>query len=110
MLRLDNPCVKENITVRRLAQLVSAINDDNAKKTVSRSVQEKPYYLRESEEQVMGKFGTNVENHENSCEVFKLSAGHAYNTLAHTKNAHVFAKNEMTVASAALFLIQTSRA
>ena len=64
MLKLANRCVKENLTVRQLEQLVSAMNDDKSKKKVSRIIQEKPYYLRESEEQLMDKFGTNVEIHE----------------------------------------------
>lgn len=60
MLKLANRCVKENLTVRQLEQVVASMNDDKAKKKVSRIIQEKPYYLRESEEHLMDKFGTNV--------------------------------------------------
>ncbi|MHC5269268.1 ParB/RepB/Spo0J family partition protein [Enterococcus sp. LJL98] len=64
MLKLANRCVKENLTVRQLEQQVAAMNEDKTKKKVSRIIQEKPYYLRESEEKLMDKFGTNVEIHE----------------------------------------------
>lgn len=64
MLKLANRCVKENLTVRQLEQLVSEMNEDKTKKKVSRIIQEKPYYLRESEDRLMDKFGTSVEIHE----------------------------------------------
>lgn len=63
MLKLANRCVKENLTVRQLEQMVAAMNDEKKPK-VARIVKEKPYYLRESEERLMDKFGTNVEIHE----------------------------------------------
>lgn len=67
ILKIANRAVKENLTVRQLEQLVNEMNDDNVagKKTVSRLVKEKPYYLRESEDRLMDKFGTNVEIQEN---------------------------------------------
>jgi ParB family transcriptional regulator, chromosome partitioning protein len=65
ILKLANRCVKENLTVRQLEQLVSEMNDaKNEKKKIPRLIREKPYYLRESEERLMDKFGTNVEIHE----------------------------------------------
>lgn len=64
MLKLANRCVKENLTVRQLEQLVSEMNEDKSKKKVSRIIQEKPYYLRESEDRLMDKLGTSVEIHE----------------------------------------------
>lgn len=64
MLKLANRCVKENLTVRQLEQLVSVMNDAKDKKKVPRMIKEKPYYLRESEDRLMDKFGTNVEIHE----------------------------------------------
>lgn len=66
ILKIANRAVKENLTVRQLEQLVSEMNEDNGndKKKVPRLVKEKPYYLRESEDQLMDKFGTNVEIQE----------------------------------------------
>jgi len=64
ILKLANRCVKENLTVRQLEQLVSTMNDSKDKKKVPRIVKEKPYYLRESEDRLMDKFGTSVEIHE----------------------------------------------
>lgn len=60
ILKLANRCVKESLTVRQLEQLVSAMNEKkDVKKTVP-TPKEKPYYLREGEERLMDKFGTNV--------------------------------------------------
>ncbi len=65
ILKLANRCVKENLTVRQLEQMVAEMNDTkNEKKKVPRLIREKPYYLRESEERLMDKFGTNVEIRE----------------------------------------------
>lgn len=62
ILKLANRCVKENLTVRQLEQLVTAMNEDKVdKKRTPRIVKQKPYYLREGEERLMDKFGTNVE-------------------------------------------------
>jgi ParB family chromosome partitioning protein len=45
--------------------MVAEMNDTkNEKKKVPRLIREKPYYLRESEERLMDKFGTNVEIRE----------------------------------------------
>ncbi len=64
ILKLANRCVKENLTVRQLEQLVGIMNESKDKKKVPRIIKEKPYYLRESEDRLMDKFGTNVEIHE----------------------------------------------
>lgn len=64
MLKMANRCVKENLTVRQLEQLVAATNEARGKKKVPRMIKEKPYYLRESEDRLMDKFGTNVEIRE----------------------------------------------
>ena len=62
ILKLANRCVKENLTVRQLEQLVNTLNEKKVeKKTPPRVVKEKPYYLREGEDRLMDKFGTNVE-------------------------------------------------
>lgn len=54
--------IKESLTVRQLEQLVSELNDQKAapKKTVKKEAAAKPYYIRESEERLMDKFGTSV--------------------------------------------------
>lgn len=62
ILKLANRTIKENLTVRQLEQIVTAMNEGkNAEQKVPRIVQEKPYYLRESEDRLMDKFGTSVE-------------------------------------------------
>lgn len=61
LLKLANRCVKENLTVRQLEQLVIDANEAKDKKKVPRVVKEKPYYLRESEDRLMDKFGTSVQ-------------------------------------------------
>lgn len=60
LLKLANRCVKENLTVRQLEKLVSEMNETKEKKKIPRLMKEKPYYLRESEERLMDKFGTSV--------------------------------------------------
>lgn len=62
ILKLANRTIKENLTVRQLEQIVTAMNEGkNIEKKVPRIVKEKPYYLRESEDRLMDKFGTSVE-------------------------------------------------
>jgi len=61
ILKLANRCVKENLTVRQLEQLVTEANEIKDKKKVPRVVKEKPYYIRESEDRLMDKFGTSVQ-------------------------------------------------
>ena len=60
LLKLANRCVKENLTVRQLEKLVSEMNEAKEKKKIPSLMKEKPYYLRESEERLMDKFGTSV--------------------------------------------------
>lgn len=60
ILKLANRCVKESLTVRQLEQLVSAMNEKKDVKKPTPKPKEKPYYLREGEERLMDKFGTNV--------------------------------------------------
>lgn len=66
ILKLSNRAVKENLTVRQLEQIVGEWNNEKKpeKSKVPRLVKEKPYYLRESEDRLMDKFGTNVEIQE----------------------------------------------
>ncbi|WP_122646003.1 ParB/RepB/Spo0J family partition protein [Enterococcus mediterraneensis] len=64
ILKLANRCVKENLTVRQLEQLVAQMNEAKEEKKTPRIAKVKPYYLRESEERLMDKFGTNVEIQE----------------------------------------------
>ena len=45
---------------RQLEKLVSEMNEAKEKKKIPRLMKEKPYYLRESEERLMDKFGTSV--------------------------------------------------
>ncbi len=59
---LANRAIKEGLTVRQLEQIVNQMNDvdkDN-KKEKKLTTQAKPYYIRESEERLMDKFGTSV--------------------------------------------------
>ena len=64
ILKLANRCVKESLTVRQLEQMVANMNEEKTKKKVPRVIKEKPYYLRESEDRLMDKFGTSVEIRE----------------------------------------------
>jgi ParB family chromosome partitioning protein len=63
ILPLANRCVKDNLTVRQLEQLVAELNETQGKKGTKKArkpIQEKPYYIRESEDRLMDKFGTTV--------------------------------------------------
>lgn len=63
---LANRAIKEGLTVRQLEQIVNQMNDvdkDN-KKEKKLTTQVKPYYIRESEERLMDKFGTSVHIQE----------------------------------------------
>ena len=60
---LADRAAKEGLTVRQLEQLVNDLNEDESKKptkTAKKPTKEKPYYLRESEDRLMDKFGTTV--------------------------------------------------
>ncbi len=63
ILKLANRAVKESLTVRQLEQIVNEYNEGKVKdkKNGPRLTKEKPYYLRESEDRLMDKFGTGVE-------------------------------------------------
>ncbi|MEO1769158.1 MULTISPECIES: ParB/RepB/Spo0J family partition protein [Enterococcus] len=63
ILKLANRAVKESLTVRQLEQIVTEYNEGKTKekKKGPRLSKEKPYYLRESEDRLMDKFGTSVE-------------------------------------------------
>ncbi|MBP1041351.1 ParB/RepB/Spo0J family partition protein [Vagococcus sp. BWB3-3] len=62
MAEVAAKAIKESLTVRQLEQLVSEMNDQKVapKKKVKKEGQAKPYYIRESEERLMDKFGTSV--------------------------------------------------
>ena len=62
ILKLANRAVTENLTVRQLEQIVSQLNENDGKekKKIPRLAKEKPYYIRESEDRLMDKFGTSV--------------------------------------------------
>lgn len=62
ILKLANQAVKENLTVRQLEQMVTELNENQGKKAAKKEKKalEKPYYIRESEDRLMDKFGTTV--------------------------------------------------
>ncbi|MGC6769008.1 ParB/RepB/Spo0J family partition protein [Enterococcus sp. LJL51] len=63
ILALANRAVKEGLTVRQLEQMVNDLNENEGKKSAKqakKAVKEKPYYIRESEDRLMDKFGTTV--------------------------------------------------
>lgn len=65
MLSLANRAVKENLTVRQLEQMVNQLNDNKAAiKKNTKTKEKKPYYIRESEDRLMDKFGTSVSIQE----------------------------------------------
>jgi len=65
ILVVANRAIKEGLTVRQLEQIVSEMNQSTKKEPVKKKEQEpKPYYIRESEERLMDKFGTSVHIQE----------------------------------------------
>lgn len=61
MIALANRALKENLTVRQLEQIVAKMNEgEMAAEKPKKQVKEKPYYIRESEDRLMDKFGTTV--------------------------------------------------
>ncbi|MFD2307401.1 ParB/RepB/Spo0J family partition protein [Enterococcus termitis] len=63
ILTLAKRVVEENLTVRQLEQIVNDLNENQGKKIAKKdkkSIKEKPYYIRESEDRLMDKFGTTV--------------------------------------------------
>ena len=64
IIRLAKKVIKENLTVRQLEQLVTKMNHPKDQTEKSEKTTKKPYYIRESEERLMDKFGTSVVIHE----------------------------------------------
>lgn len=65
ILVVANRAIKEGLTVRQLEQIVTQMNDIPKKELVKKKEQQpKPYYIRESEERLMDKFGTSVHIQE----------------------------------------------
>ncbi|MGX7201515.1 chromosome partitioning protein ParB [Enterococcus plantarum] len=67
ILTLAKRVVEENLTVRQLEQIVNDLNENQGKKTSKKekkSTKDKPYYIRESEDRLMDKFGTTVSIQE----------------------------------------------
>ncbi|EOL50905.1 ParB/RepB/Spo0J family partition protein [Enterococcus caccae] len=63
ILTLAKRVVEENLTVRQLEQIVNDLNENQGKKISKKekkTVKDKPYYIRESEDRLMDKFGTTV--------------------------------------------------
>lgn len=65
IISLAKRAAKENITVRHLEQIVAKLNEGELGKDPTltnkqKITKQKPYYLRESEERLMDKFGTAV--------------------------------------------------
>lgn len=62
IIELAKRVVKEKLTVRQLEEIVGQINSDKpeAKKKDKKIAKPKPYYIKESEERLMDKFGTSV--------------------------------------------------
>ncbi|OTN88739.1 ParB family chromosome partitioning protein [Enterococcus sp. 7E2_DIV0204] len=63
ILPLAKRVVAENLTVRQLEQIVNDLNENQGKKTPKKekkNTKDKPYYIRESEDRLMDKFGTTV--------------------------------------------------
>ncbi|MEI5990506.1 ParB/RepB/Spo0J family partition protein [Enterococcus crotali] len=63
ILVLAKRVVEENLTVRQLEQIVNDLNENQGKKAPKKekkNIKDKPYYIRESEDRLMDKFGTTV--------------------------------------------------
>lgn len=59
IIKVAKKVIKENLTVRQIEHLVSQMNEAKPKQQTKEPIK-KPYYIRESEERLMDKFGTNV--------------------------------------------------
>ena len=62
--KLAKRVVKEHLTVRQLEQLVNKMNQSKEEIEQPKKEAKKPYYIRESEERLMDKFGTSVSINE----------------------------------------------
>lgn len=62
IIEIADRAIKESLTVRQLEQLVNSLNDQKAvaPKKPKKEAAPKPYYIRESEDRLMDKFGTSV--------------------------------------------------
>lgn len=57
---LAEKAIKENLTVRQLEAVVGQMNENKQEPKKEIKEKKKPYYIRESEERLMDKFGTSV--------------------------------------------------
>lgn len=57
---LAHQAVKESLTVRQLETIVGQLNEHTLERKKTKKEKDKPFYIRESEERLMDKFGTNV--------------------------------------------------
>ncbi|WP_313468419.1 ParB/RepB/Spo0J family partition protein, partial [Carnobacterium sp.] len=64
IVKLAKRVMKDNLTVRQVEQLVIQMNQPKEQNAQSEKAAQKPYYIRESEERLMDKFGTSVTIHE----------------------------------------------
>jgi len=62
--KLAKRVVRDHLTVRQLEQLVNKMNQPKEAAAEATKNDEKPYYIRESEERLMDKFGTSVSINE----------------------------------------------
>ncbi|MGX7395413.1 ParB/RepB/Spo0J family partition protein [Carnobacterium mobile] len=64
IVKLAKRVMKDNLTVRQVEQLVIQMNQPKEQNVQPEKAAQKPYYIRESEERLMDKFGTSVTIHE----------------------------------------------
>lgn len=64
IVKLAKRVMKDNLTVRQVEQLVIQMNQPKEQNVRPEKAAQKPYYIRESEERLMDKFGTSVTIHE----------------------------------------------
>lgn len=62
--KLAKRVVRDHLTVRQLEQLVNKMNQPKDEAEQPKKNDKKPYYIRESEERLMDKFGTSVSINE----------------------------------------------
>ncbi|MBT2732727.1 ParB/RepB/Spo0J family partition protein [Carnobacterium sp. ISL-102] len=62
--KLAKRVVRDHLTVRQLEQLVNKMNQPKETAAEATKNDKKPYYIRESEERLMDKFGTSVSINE----------------------------------------------
>ncbi|MGX7417174.1 ParB/RepB/Spo0J family partition protein [Carnobacterium gallinarum] len=61
IIKIANKVVRDNLTVRQLEQLVTQLNQPKEQDVKPERAEKKPYYIRESEDRLMDKFGTAVQ-------------------------------------------------